>query len=172
MSKALLLVDVLKDFEHEDGDRLLASFRMSHANLVGALVGARTAEGTDVYVNDGGAEWEPANVVARALKGKARDLVLPLAPEPGEPIFLKPEYSAFSDTPLAHALHELRVKELVLVGTATEMCVFQTAIDALRHGFQVTVLASACASVNPRHEALALDYLREVLGVQIDGRRI
>lgn len=35
--QALLLVDVLKDFEHEDGDRLLASFRERHARLVELL---------------------------------------------------------------------------------------------------------------------------------------
>jgi hypothetical protein len=28
--RALLVVDVIKDFEHEDGDRLLASFRKRH----------------------------------------------------------------------------------------------------------------------------------------------
>ena len=58
----------------------------------------------------------------------------------------------------------------MLAGTATEMCVFQTATDALRLGLEVTVRADACATVDERHEALALDYLEEVLGVTVLGR--
>ena len=40
--EALLLVDVIKDFEHEDGDRLLASFRERHRGMVEALDDARS----------------------------------------------------------------------------------------------------------------------------------
>jgi hypothetical protein len=39
--RALLLVDVIKDFEHEDGDRLLSSFRDRHGGLTRALYDAR-----------------------------------------------------------------------------------------------------------------------------------
>jgi nicotinamidase-related amidase len=47
------------------------------------------------------------------------------------------------------------------------MCVFQTASDALRLGLRVTVLADACATVNVRHESIALAYLHEVRGGEI-----
>ena len=54
-----------------------------------------------------------------------------------------------------------------MAGTATEMCVFQTVTDAVRLGFEVSVQADACATVNEEHERLALDYLERVLGVEI-----
>ena len=43
MKDALLLVDVINDFRHEDGDKLLESFRERHAlryaaEIVGAFV--------------------------------------------------------------------------------------------------------------------------------------
>jgi nicotinamidase-related amidase len=47
------------------------------------------------------------------------------------------------------------------------MCVFQTATDAVRLGFEVTVLADACASVDDRHEALALEFLEQVVGLRV-----
>jgi nicotinamidase-related amidase len=165
--RAFLLVDVLKDFEHEDGDKLLASFRVRHPNLAGALAAARESGEVVVYANDAGPEWEAAALVSRSLRGKAGELMEPLIPEPGESIFLKPDYSAFRRTPLADAFRELGVEGFALAGTATEMCVFQTAADAVRHGFEVTVLAAACASVDERNERLALDYLRDVLGVSV-----
>jgi nicotinamidase-related amidase len=173
MPRALLLVDVVKDFEHEDGDRLLASFRERHAGLARAVAAARRAREPVVYANDGAGatgESDAAALVRRALAGQAGDLVRDVVPRPGERFILKPRYSAFDETPLATVLHELGVGEIALAGTATEMCVFQTATDALRRGFDVTVLAGACASVDERHEALALDYLQEVLGITVEFR--
>jgi hypothetical protein len=50
--------------------------------------------------------------------------------------------------------------------------VFQTATDALRLGLEVEVevQADACATVDEEHEALALAYLEEVVGVTVNGR--
>ena len=72
VSRALLLVDLLKDFEHEDGDRLLDSFRQRHAGLTRALADARRAGLPIVYANDSAGVWDsdaPA-LVRRALEGK------------------------------------------------------------------------------------------------------
>jgi nicotinamidase-related amidase len=169
VSRALLLVDVIKDFEHEDGDRLLDDFREHHDALVGALSHARADGRVVAYANDApepgdaGAE----EIVRGALEGKAAELVRALAPAPGELVVVKPGYSGFHGTDLDERLREQGATVLDLVGTATEMCVFQTATDAVRLGFDVTVLAQACASVDHRHEALALDYLEQVLGVGV-----
>lgn len=169
MSRALLLIDVLKDFEHEDGDRLLADFREHHDALVRALADARAGGRGVVYANDapesGDANGE--EIVRRALEGKAGDLVRDLVPAPDEAFVVKPGYSGFHGTDLDSRLREQGATALDLVGTATEMCVFQTATDAVRLGFDVTVLADACASVDDGHEALALEYLEQVLGVDV-----
>ena len=37
MNDALVLVDVIADFRHEEGEALLDSFRVRHAGLVAAL---------------------------------------------------------------------------------------------------------------------------------------
>jgi nicotinamidase-related amidase len=52
------------------------------------------------------------------------------------------------------------------------MCIFQTATDALRLGFEVRVHANACATVDAEHEELelALAYLERVLDVPVLGR--
>jgi nicotinamidase-related amidase len=47
------------------------------------------------------------------------------------------------------------------------MCVAQTAIDARELGYKVTVLADACACVDPRLEAVALEYLEAVTGTVV-----
>jgi nicotinamidase-related amidase len=168
---ALLLVDVIKEFRHEDGDRLLASYRERHRALVAALAQARRTGYPVVYANDNGGAWDsdaPALVRSAVEEGKAGELVAMVAPQPGDTFVLKPRYSAFDATPLESILRaDLDVGELLVAGSATELCVFQTVTDALRLGFRVTVRADACASVDAENERLALDYLGRVLGVEI-----
>jgi nicotinamidase-related amidase len=167
--KALLLVDVIIDFDHEDGDRLLASFRERHAGLLATVERCRGNGTTIVYANDGagGSTWDACALVRRAVAGRGGDLVSPIAPRSDDPVVLKPRYSAFDSTALALLLEDRGIGELVLAGTATEMCVFQTATDALRLGFDVAIQADACATVDTQHESLALDYLEQVLGVAL-----
>jgi nicotinamidase-related amidase len=166
----LLLVDVVNDFEHEDGDKLLESFRARHKALVQALESAR-AEGVPVvYANDNFGVWDGdgLRLVRQALEGHGADLVEEIAPQDGDSFVVKPRYSAFDHTPLELILRDLEAERLLLAGASTEGCVAQTAIDARELGFKVTVLADACATVDERIERVALEYLEAVAGVRIE----
>jgi nicotinamidase-related amidase len=171
VARALLLVDVIKDFLHEDGDRLLESYRERHGALVAAVGTARSAGEAVVYANDNAGRWDsdaPGLVRQAVEKGRGGELVAAVAPKAGERFVLKTGYSAFDETPLASLLRDgLGIHELAVAGTATEMCVFQSVQDALRLGFAVSVLADACATVEPEHERLALEFLERVQGVPI-----
>jgi nicotinamidase-related amidase len=122
-----------------------------------------------VYANDNWGVWDSdaRSLVAEAERGPAGDLVAGIAPADGDRFVVKPRYSAFRSTPLRLILDELGAERLLLAGTATEMCVAQTAIDARESGYKVTVVADACSSVDERNEQLALDYLERVVGVRL-----
>ena len=55
-------------------------------------------------------------------------------------------YSGFEDTGLERMLRERGIDRVTVVGLATDYCVKNTALDALRHGFEVTSTAPACAA--------------------------
>jgi nicotinamidase-related amidase len=167
---ALLLVDVVNDFEHEDGERLLESFRERHEGLERALADARAEGVAVVYANDNFGVWDGdgPRLVRQALEGRGAELVEAIAPADGDPFVVKPRYSAFDHTPLELILRDLEIERLLLAGTSTEGCVAQTAIDARELGFKVTVLADACATVDERVERVALEYLEAVAGVRIE----
>jgi nicotinamidase-related amidase len=57
-------------------------------------------------------------------------------------------YSAFSGTDLEGWLRSRGVKRLYVAGLATDYCVKQSVLDALRLGFEVTVLEDAVAAVD------------------------
>ena len=57
-------------------------------------------------------------------------------------------YSAFDGTGLADSLREHGVEEVWVGGLATDYCVKNTVLDALREGFQVKAVADAMRAVN------------------------
>ena len=85
-------------------------------------------------------QWEAAIVEA-------------LRPTPGELVLEKLAYSAFHGTALEAALQRLGVRQLVLVGVTTSICVESTARDAAQRGMDVYVARDATAEWDvARHE--------------------
>jgi nicotinamidase-related amidase len=168
-SDVLLVVDVIDDFRHPDGELLLASFRSRLTAMQAVLDAARRNEITVVYANDNRGVWDGDRVrlVDEAARGLGADVVAALRPLDGERFVVKPRYSAFDLTPLPLILGELEAERLVLIGATTEMCVTQTAIDARERGYKVSILRDACASVDERSQEVALTYLQRVTGTYV-----
>jgi nicotinamidase-related amidase len=171
MKDALLVVDVFNDFEHADGEALLASFRERHEGMREAPASARAAKVPVVYVNDQ-QSWngDAPGLVRRVIEeSPGGDLIAELRPEPDEAFILKPRYSAFDHTPLIVLLRELEIERLLMTGAATEGCVVQSGIDARELGFKVTILAGACATNDKELEEIALRYAERVGGMFVVG---
>jgi nicotinamidase-related amidase len=171
VNDALLLVDVINDFLHEDGDALLRSFRNRHAGLVAAIEQARVAEIPIVYANDNHGVWDgdAKRLVRHAVdEGKGGELVRAVAPREGDRFVVKPRYSGFDHTPLELILRSLDAERILLAGTATEGCVVQTAIAGRELGFKISVLTDACATNDERLEQIALEYLEAVVGARLE----
>ena len=164
------MVDVFNDFDHEDGDRLLDSFRGRAPNIRRAIEAARAAGVSVVYANDEGGSWQSdaPHVVQAALRGRGGELLEGLVPAAGEPVLLKHRYSAFDHTPLDILLDSRRIDRVILVGAATEGCVVQTAIDAREHGLQASIVVNACATTDPELERIALRYASLVGGIHLE----
>jgi nicotinamidase/pyrazinamidase len=74
-----------------------------------------------------------------------------------------PETGATAPTGLAELLREHGVERVVVIGLATDYCVKETALDAIREGFDTTVLSGGVRAVDlePGDGARALDELAE-----------
>jgi nicotinamidase/pyrazinamidase len=72
------------------------------------------------------------------------------------------QYSAFDGTTLAEQLRAQGVKEVWVGGLATDYCVKNTVLDALRAGFKVKALTEAMRAVNlqPGDDARAVEEMR------------
>lgn len=68
-------------------------------------------------------------------------------------------YSAFENERLAELLEERAVEAVTVVGLATDFCVRATALDAVRHGFDVTIRSDAIRGIDEQGSRAALDEL-------------
>lgn len=89
-----------------------------------------------------------------------------LAPAPGEPVVVKPSWSAFFGTDLAAQLRQRGIGTIVLAGTTTPNCVRSTAYDGLARGLNVAVLRDATSSRSPAAQEANLADM-EAAGIQL-----
>lgn len=75
-----------------------------------------------------------------------------VAPVEGEPVILKNYPNSFRETGLKQMLDEQDVKELVVIGAMSHMCVEATTRAAADFGYPVTVVHDACATMNLEFE--------------------
>ncbi|HEU5243859.1 MAG TPA: isochorismatase family cysteine hydrolase [Gaiellaceae bacterium] len=165
----LLVVDVFADFDHDDAEPLLASFQARGAAMARAITAAREAGVPVIYVNDDRDRWDSnAPALAReAANGPGGEIISQLLPRQGDRVLLKHRYSAFDHTALDLLLEAESAERMVIVGTATEGCVVQTALDAREHGLKATILADVCATTDRELESTALRYAEEVGGIHV-----
>ena len=156
---ALLVIDMITDYDHEDGRRLAESAKSAVPRIAHLLERARDEEVLTVYVNDNFGNWNSQRdeLVEHALKGPHRDLVEPIAPEPQTAFVVKARHSVFYETPLEYLLRQQSVDRVVLTGQVTEQCILYSALDAYIRHFEVAVPADATAHI---HEDLADAALR------------
>jgi nicotinamidase-related amidase len=87
------------------------------------------------------------------------DLIDELRPEPGEPVIDKPGYSAFAHTDLELLLRNRGIRQLILTGVTTEVCVSSTLRHAVDLGFACLTVADGCGSAYPALHAAALSMI-------------
>ncbi|GGY80603.1 isochorismatase [Streptomyces omiyaensis] len=159
---ALIVVDVLNPYAHEDAEALVPSAREALPGITALLRNARAGDGPVIYVNDNFGEWrsQHGEIVTTALGGRHRDLVEPVVPDEDALFVVKARHSIFFETPLAYLLGQLEVERLVLCGQVTEQCVLYSALDAHIRHFDVVVAADAVAHIDPDLAAAALRMMR------------
>ena len=180
MTEALVIVDYQNDFN--PGGALAVEHGDEIAEQINELAGS---ERFDLVVAT--RDWHPADHASFAEQGGPWPVHC-VADSPGAQLHPALDtahidvivdkgqdrdtegYSGFEGTGLAELLHDRGVSEVTVVGLATDYCVKNTALDALRHGFAVTVDSAAVRGVDvqPGDSERALDELREA-GAAVGG---
>ena len=100
------------------------------------------------------------------VRGEAgHDIIEELYPAPGEPVIDKPGKGAFFATDLHAILQHRGIKQLVVTGVTTEVCVNTTVREANDRGYDCLVVEDCCASYFPDFHAAGLAMIKAQGGI-------
>jgi biuret amidohydrolase len=196
---ALVMIDFQRDFVDPGGfgealgnDVSLLRRAVPHAERV--LRAARAAGLFVIHTREGHrsdlADCPPAKKARGRLKAgigdpgpmgrilvrgePGHDIVKELYPVPGEPVIDKPGKGAFYATDLHAILENRGVRQLVVCGVTTEVCVNTSVREANDRGYDCLVLEDCVASYFPEFQKAALAMVKAqggIFGWVSDSRR-
>jgi nicotinamidase-related amidase len=167
---ALLVIDMLNSYRHEDAEKLTQSVADIVDPLAGLIAKAQKRDDIDlIYVNDNYGDFTASqdDLVRQALEGQRPDLVKPIVPPDGVRFLQKVRHSAFYATSLAYLLSQLDTERLIVTGQVTEQCILYTALDAYVRHLQVVVPPDAVAHVEADLGKAALRMMEENMRAEI-----
>ncbi|HEX8090866.1 MAG TPA: isochorismatase family cysteine hydrolase [Blastocatellia bacterium] len=168
---ALLLIDVINDFEFEGGEALFEHALPMARRIAELKKRARRAGIPSIYINDNFGKWQSdfQKLISHCLKAgtRGRPVAELLKPDEDDYFVLKPKHSGFFSTTLDTLLNYLKVRTLIITGVAGDICVLFTASDAFMRDFHLIVPGDCVASNDPQQNRAALQQMKRVLKADI-----
>ena len=162
---ALLLIDVINDFDFPEGEELLRLAMPVGKNIAALKKRSKEAGIPSVYVNDNFGKWQSdfKKIISHCRNARGKDFVEMLLPDEEDYFVLKPKHSGFYSTTLHLLVTHLGAENLILTGIAGNNCVLFTANDAYMRDFKIFVPSDCVVSNTEEENAHALKQMETVL---------
>jgi len=166
---ALLVVDMLNPYEHEDSEQLASHVAEALPGVESLLAAAAEKELPVIYVNDNFGDWNSSSeeLAEHAKQGARPELVEPVLPPEGASFVIKARHSTFYETPLEYLLDEMGVDRLVMAGQVTEQCILYSALDAYVRHFRVAIPTDAVAAIHDHLAEAALELMERNMRAEL-----
>lgn len=167
---ALLIIDMLNDFVLEGAPLEVPDTRKIIKNIQRELKKAREQGMPVIYLCDSHRKSDPELKFypPHAMKGSRGARVIgELNPELGEEVIEKHTLSGFFETRLEESLKRLKVKDLLVTGCVTNICVAATVADAFYRGYRCRVKKDCVAALDKQGQRYGLDQMASVFGAEV-----
>jgi len=141
MSKAIVVVDLQNDYL-TTGSWPLVGIDAAVQKAAKVIEDARSKGVTVIHVR----HESPAGAPFFVAGTKGAEIIPAVAPKDGEHVVVKNFPNAFRDTDLKAKLDSGGIKDIVIVGAMSHMCIDATARAAADQGYNVTVIEDAAAT--------------------------
>lgn len=169
--KALIVIDMLRDFIEPDGKLYIGPTAEKVTQAISEEIKkARSSGWPIIYLCDTHSEDDPEFQMFPphcVIGTPGVEVVDELKPGPGDKIIPKRRYSGFFQTDLDLTLRELDIDEVVLVGVCTNICNLYTAADARMLNYKVTAPRDCMSSFDEAAHGFALKEMEQTLGVKV-----
>ena len=169
--KALLVIDMLKDFIDMDGALTTGPAGKELISFIKERIDEfRKKNYPIIYICDNHEKDDkefdmfPPHCIDRT---EGSEIIGELEVRNGDKSIKKRRYSAFYGTDLDLYLREKGVDEIYLVGVCTNICVLYTAADARNVGYKVNIYKEGVASFDEEAHKFALKEAENTLGCKI-----
>jgi nicotinamidase-related amidase len=168
-SSALIVVDMLNHYEHEDAEALRRSVRDTLPAMQSLLRRASDADVPIVYVNDNHGDWSAGRpeLCQRALEGPDPSLVEPISPGERAAFLVKARHSIFYETQLDYMLRDQDIERIILIGQVTEQCILYSALDAYVRHYSIVIPHDAVAHIHQNLADAALRMMETNMAAEI-----
>jgi nicotinamidase-related amidase len=148
---ALIIVDMQNDFVREDGSLYVPAAKDTINNIKSLIERARDVEVKIVYTQDTHFEDDLEWLIwpVHCKKGtRGWNFIEELKPQDHDLIIEKNRYDGFYETPLEHYLgHVWNVKNLIITGTVSNICVAHTAASAGLRWYKIIIPSDGISSL-------------------------
>lgn len=150
-TEALILIDIQNDY-FSGGQMPLPLIDIAAGNAARLLADARKSGRLVIHIRHIG----PPNAPFFRTGTNGSEIHQSVRPEAKETVIEKHRPNSFFETCLEEFLNDAGVTKLTLCGAMSQMCVDATTRAAVDLGFQVTLVADACAAASVAHDGMVV----------------
>lgn len=167
---AVLLIDFINDFHFTRGEKLAAHTAEILPHIQRLKRFAKDHSLPVIYINDHFGLWQagPQQIMDYCMNERSKEIIEVIKPDKDDYFLIKPQHSAFYQTPLPSLLRDLGKTHLILAGVAGDICILFTAKDAYTYNFSLHVPDNCTASNEKQGNEYALYLMRTVMEANTD----
>ncbi|MHA6252952.1 cysteine hydrolase family protein [Oceanobacillus sp. CAU 1775] len=166
---AIVFVDLINDFNFPGGDKLLKHTKEILPNIIKLKQYAIENNLPVIYVNDHYGLWQADfdKIIDHCTNKNSESIINQIKPSDNDYFLIKPQHSAFFQTPLHALLTDLDRSHLIIAGIAGDICILFTAKDAYMYQMYLTIPKNCMASEEIENNDYALYLMQSVMKANI-----
>lgn len=169
-NSVILFIDIINDFNFNGSEKLLEHTKAILPHLKKLREYGKENNIPIIYVNDHYGYWQADfhKIIAHCENEFSQDIISELKPDDNDYFLIKPQHSAFFQTPLHSLLNELNRTHLIMAGIAGDICILFTAKDAYMYRYSMHIPKNCMASEEQDGNEYALYLMRTVMEAKTD----